>query len=405
MPEAPAVATEVAVAVTRGHWAGFALALMSAVLLCNNSHGATLAEDRADILYHSYDGGGVTVDGPAVLVRKGFKDKVSVAASFYQDVISSASIDVLATGSKYAEERNEYSVGVDYLVDKAVLSLGYGNSTEEDYIADSYNIGISQEFFGDMTTLSMGYGYGDYIVRRNGEVPEGEERFEESANQHSFRLGLSQIISKNWIVALSIETIVDQGYLNNPYREVRFLHNGGLGRQREVYPSTRNSDAIAIRTAYYLPHRAALHFEARAFNDSWGINANNYELRYVHPLREQLTLELRVRAYSQSEAHFYSSLFPYENAQEFMASDKELSQFSANEFGLGFTYQFGKKLPFADRQSLSLFWDFLQYDYDTYRNHLLSMSEGEEPAPYRLGEEPTYGFEANVIRLFLSVFY
>lgn len=380
--------------------------LLVVLLLCSGARAAVLPEDRADILYHSYSGGGVTVDGPSVLVRKSVKDKVSVSANFYQDVVSSASIDVLATGSKYSEERNEYRVGLDYLVDKAIVSLGFGNSTEDDYIADTYSFGISQDFFGDMTALTMGYSYGDNIIRRTGEIPEGEERFERTATQHSFRLGLTQILTKNWIVALSAETIVDDGYLNNPYRTVRYRQTGGgIGRQSEVYPETRNSDAIAVRSAYYLPYRAALHFEGRSFNDSWGINAQNYELRYIHPLREKLTLELRVRTYSQSQARFYAALFPHADAQEFMASDKELSQFSSNEFGLGLTYFFEKKLPLADHQSLSLFWDFIQYDYDNYHNHLLSISREGEPAQYRPGEEPTYGFEANVIRIFLSVFY
>ena len=39
--------------------------------LCGLSlQAAVLPEDRADVMFHSYDGGGVTIDGPSVLVRK-----------------------------------------------------------------------------------------------------------------------------------------------------------------------------------------------------------------------------------------------------------------------------------------------------------------------------------------------
>ena len=86
-------------------WAGNALALV-------------IPEDRADAMYHAYDGGGVTVNGPSILVRKGYKEKVSGYANYYQDFVSSASIDVLTSGSKYSEERTEYSMGVDYLADR-----------------------------------------------------------------------------------------------------------------------------------------------------------------------------------------------------------------------------------------------------------------------------------------------
>jgi len=50
------------------------LAACAAALSCAVRAGV-LPEDRADLLYHSYDGGGVTIDGPSLLVRKQFADK------------------------------------------------------------------------------------------------------------------------------------------------------------------------------------------------------------------------------------------------------------------------------------------------------------------------------------------
>jgi len=67
------------------------------------SFATVLPDDRADLLYHAYDGGGLTVDGPAVLVRKSFKDQVSVWGHYYVDRVSSASIDVVTTASSYSE--------------------------------------------------------------------------------------------------------------------------------------------------------------------------------------------------------------------------------------------------------------------------------------------------------------
>ena len=70
------------------------------------------AEDRADVLYHRYQGGGITIDGPSVLVRKKFGEKFAVSANYYVDMVSSASIDVELTASPYKEERTQKSVGV-----------------------------------------------------------------------------------------------------------------------------------------------------------------------------------------------------------------------------------------------------------------------------------------------------
>src|SRR4029453_2471747 len=106
-----------------------------------------------------YCGAGLEVTGPSVLVRKGFKDKVSLWGNYYVDQISSASIDVVSTASPYSERRTEMSGGVDYLHGKTTMGLSYLNSEESDYTSNNASFGMSQDFFGDLTTLSMSYGY------------------------------------------------------------------------------------------------------------------------------------------------------------------------------------------------------------------------------------------------------
>ena len=81
-----------------------------ALLLPALAQAGVLPEDRADLMYHFYDGGGVTIDGPSLLVRKKFAEKYAVSTSFYMDLVSSASIDVVTTASPYDEERTQYGV-------------------------------------------------------------------------------------------------------------------------------------------------------------------------------------------------------------------------------------------------------------------------------------------------------
>lgn len=139
------------------------------LLLCAGTaaQAGVLPEDRADILYHRYDGGGVTIDGPSVLVRKKFADKVSVAANYYVDMVSSASIDVVTTASPYEEKRVQKSLSLDYLRNKTTYSVGYIDSTESDYVAKTAFLGISQDMFGDLTTISIGFKRGSNDVFRN----------------------------------------------------------------------------------------------------------------------------------------------------------------------------------------------------------------------------------------------
>ena len=359
-------------------------------------HAAVLPEDRADAMYHAYDGGGLQVDGPSVLVRKAYKDKVSVWANYYVDMITSASIDVVTTASEYSEKRNEYSIGVDYLHGKTFMGLAYTSSDESDYTADSVRFGISQDFFGDLTTVGLSYARGRDEVRRN-----GDSTFEEKTDRQNYRVDLTQVLTKSWVLALNSEGVTDEGFLNNPYRQVRFLDPGearGYAYQSELYPRTKTSSALAVRSLYYLPWRAALRGEYRNYTDSWGISAWNVEVGYTHPFDMGLTLEARYRFYDQTAADFYSDLFPFRSAQNFLARDKELASFTSHSVGAGASYRFQTGwLPFVKHTELNLFVDWLTFDYEDFRDVRVT---GGAP-----GSEPLYGFDSFVVRAFLSVYF
>ena len=314
-------------------------ALTFGLLALSAATADVLPEERVDTLYHYYNGGGVQIDGPSILVRKNIEDTVSVYGNYYVDSISSASIDVVTTGaSEYSEERDEYSVGLDFLHEDTMMSVSFTDSAENDYKARSLNFGIAQEIFGGMTTLTMGYGRGSDKIFRNGPDGQPDGIFSDEADRHNYRLGVSQVLSRNMLLGVYYEAIVDEGYLNNPYRQVRYEDPGsatGYSFQPEVYPRTRSSNALAFRTRYHLPYRAAVHGGYRFFADSWGIDAHNFDIGYTHSFREAWIFDLSYRFYTQSAADFYNDLFPYESAQNFLARDKELSTFNSHTIRFG----------------------------------------------------------------------
>ena len=144
--------------------------------------GQVLPEDRADVLYHSFDGDGVKITGPSILLRKQVTKDVSAYANYYVDSISSASIDVLSYASAYSEERTELSVGGDFLVDQTILSAGYTHSDENDFNAQTAYFGVSQDIFGGLTTVSMSFARGWDTV---GMVNDPD--FEEDVDRRSSR--------------------------------------------------------------------------------------------------------------------------------------------------------------------------------------------------------------------------
>ncbi|MEL6870850.1 MAG: DUF3570 domain-containing protein [Pseudomonadota bacterium] len=366
-----------------------------AVLASDWLHAAVLPEDRADVLYHRYEGDNITIEGPSVLLRKQIGKSVSVSANYYVDMITSASIDVVTTASPYTEERTQTSLGVDYLRGGTMMSVGVTQSDESDFEARTYSFAVYQNLFGDLTTVTLAYGLGDDVVGQS-----GDPTFARDVQRQSYGVGISQILTRNLIMTLNFEGITDEGFLNNPYRSVRFLNDDGLSYslQSEVYPNTRTSAAVSLGGRYYLPYRAAVNAEYRYFSDTWGITANSFEIGYTHPWRDKFTFSTRYRHYTQEQADFYSDLFPRVDFQNFLARDKELSTFTSQAIRAGVAYDFGREgMGPLDRGRVSFFWDYLFIDYENFNDLRVT-----DVLP---GDEPQFSLDANVIQLFISFWY
>jgi hypothetical protein len=369
----------------------------AAVLLCALLPAAAgagvLPEDRADLMYHYYDGGGVTIDGPSLLVRKKFAEKYAVSASYYMDMVSSASIDVVTTASPYSEERTQYGLGFEYLRGKVTYAASFSNSTENDYTADTASFSIAQDMFGDLTTVALLFSLGkDDVTRR------GDPVFADEIDRRIYGVDVTQVATKNLVLGFSYEAIAEEGFLNNPYRQVRYVDPDaalGYAYEFERYPRTRTGNAFALRARWYLPYRAALQGDYRFYNDTWEIRSHTAEVAYTHPVDERLTLDVHYRFYTQDAAEFYSDLFPRENFQNFLARDKELASLTSHTLGFGAAWEFkAPKLGFFDRTTLNLKYDRIEFEYDDFRD---LRTTGVAP-----GTEPLYTFGANVIRLFVS---
>jgi hypothetical protein len=374
-------------------WAG-AVALLA---FAGAAHAGVLPEERADAMYKIYDGGGLQIDGPSVLVRKNFADKVSVNAGYYVDQVSGASIDMVVLGaSELREERKQYNVGVDYLRGKVTYSAGFSNSSENDYDSDTAYLSISQDMFGDLTTVTLSASRGwDKITK------VGAADFLEKLDRRTYAVGVSQIITRNLIAGFDYEAITEEGYLQNPYRAIRYLSPDGTTflTAPEVYPQTRTGNAIALRAKYYLPWRAAVTGRYRYYFDTWDIRAHTGEIGYTQPfLGDSLMADFTYRYYTQTSASFYSDLFPRANFQNFMGRDKELAAGDNQSVGVALTYDLMKSpWRFLKKSTVSVKYDYIMYRYDDFRD---ASVRGVTP-----GTEPLYEYDASVVQAFVSVFF
>ena len=362
------------------------------------THAGVLPDDRADVLYHLYDGGGVQIDGPSVLVRKKVGKSVSVVGNYYVDMISSASIDVITTASPYTEERKQWSLGMDYLRGNTTMRVNYTSSEESDFDAETVSFSVSQDMLGDLTTVTLTYALGDDLVRRS-----DDDTFERPLDRQIYGVGITQILTKNLISSLNIETVTEEGYLNNPYRSVRYFDVGsatGYSFESELYPNTRTSNAVGLRLRYFLPYRAAVEGEYRFFTDTWDIEGHTASLSYIHPWKG-FTFTGKFRYHDQTGAHFYRDLFPGPQATNFRGRDKELSALTSYTIKLQAAYEFlsddgNDTWGFIKRAKVTASLNMLSVDY-----HEFSDLTAQEV----IGSEPLYQLDADIFQIYFSFFY
>jgi Protein of unknown function (DUF3570) len=358
-----------------------------------------LPDDRTDLLYHHFEGGGITVQGPSVLIRKKVGDSVSFSYQYYLDMISSASIDVVTQASPYKEHRVQQNAGVDYLHGNTLYSAGYISSIEPDYNSKTAFLNVSQSLFGDLTTVNFGYTQGSDAV---GKVDKGVVLpFRADVDRKNYAVGLSQVLTRNMLLGLNFETDTSSGYLHSPYRSVRFIDPlvaRGYSYEPERYPETRTTNAASVQVKYYLPIHAALDGSYRFFTDTWGIQASTAEAGYTQTAFGNWTFSASARYYWQTHATFYSDLFPYENSQNFLARDRELAQFHSITGELGAAYEFHPGWPhWIEKGSINLDVQRMVIDYQDFRDVLYSND--------RPGTEPLYTLDATVAEFFISFWY
>jgi opacity protein-like surface antigen len=224
--------------------------------------------------------------------------------------------------------------------------------------------------------------------------------FKKDVDRRGYRLGVTQVLTKKLVMNFDFDGITDEGFLNNPYRQVRFLDASkpdGYDWQAEKYPNTRTSSAFSLGGRYFVRPGSAVYGSARIFNDTWGVEAWDAQLGYTYSTMRSWLFDLSYRYYTQTGADFYSDLFDYADQQNFRGRDKELSTFTDHSIRLGVRYE----LPVADwgfvaRGTANFNYDYIVWKYDDFHNVL----EGGVA-----GSEPLYDMTADVIQLYVSFWF
>src|SRR5664280_664005 len=349
--------------------------LLGGFLATNTARAVDLPEDKAETLYHVYSGGGVTAQGPAVLVRKSLFDKVSLSGTAYVDSVSNASIDVVTTASKFHETRVEYGLSADYVYRDSQITVSGLTSREPDYTANTGNVDVSQEVFGGMTTVALGFTRGDDTVLKHNS-PE----FHDYAKHWQYRLGATQILTPRWLMSANVEALADSGFLGSPYRVARVFG----AAVPESNPRTKSGRAVKFRLIGDLGNRDAMHVEYRYYRDTWGVQAHTAELGYSRYFSESWLADTFLRGYTQRHAVFYSDNAPAQT--QYVSRNRQLSTFTDVGIGAKLSWTV-RKIPGRYDIKLNGTYEFTHFKFNDFTDS-------------RTGNP--YAYNASVVQVYVS---
>lgn len=277
------------------------------------------------------------VVSPHVTGTVTFDSKTSLSATYTEDVVSSASVDVRTTASpRIYDRRQEVDFGAGQEVGGFTLGASYMHARERDYLSNGASLTVSKELFQKNTTVSLRGGFMSNVVGR-----ADDPLYQAPMTDWSGDLALTQIFGQSTIAQLNVTVARTNGMIASPYRKVR-VNFAGAGEaplvvlMPENEPGDRFRVAAALGVKQYLGSFLVLHGEYRLYRDSWEVLSHTLDARVVLDL-SPFTVRARYRFYSQSRAFFYEP--SYDVPRVYLSSDRELSAFTSHLFGLKVEWQ------------------------------------------------------------------
>ncbi|WP_400073574.1 DUF3570 domain-containing protein [Zobellia russellii] len=285
-----------------------------------------------------------------------------------------------------SDDRNDvwsakFSVSSEY----DYFSFGFGGSYAKLFNEKNTEASINANMYLDKWTTiypfelrpfgndGVGFFRPNEITGNSNYTPNFTELDKTNRNSYSLGLGLSQILHKNVQGLISFDIINQQGLLSTPFQRVyfsdvpnSFIENFQLADDIERLPDGRLKFALGGRLNWYLNEILTLRTYYRYYFDDWGVHSHTASIEAAVKLNNKFTLYPSYRFYNQSAADYFAPYERHLSNEEFYTSDYDLSEYTANQYGLGVSYtDIFTKMHISKFGLKSIDLKFYQYDRDT----------------------------------------
>ncbi|NTW55237.1 MAG: DUF3570 domain-containing protein [Chlorobaculum sp.] len=276
--------------------------------------------------------------------------KWSIAATFIEDSVTGASPAYHGWGFPSDEKKDTTSsasgdlrhagdLNVTRYFSRGTLTLGTSYSQETDYISRGVSMNGTLSTENKNTTFSLGAAYNSDTIDLGKPNVVKSKQIDTPGRKRvaSGLFGVTQVMSQNDIMQLTMTFTHGDGYYTDPYKAPDWR------------PGHRNMFTFMSRWNHHFdgPNGTA-HLSYRFYTDTFGIKSHTFDAEYVQPLAHGWEITPNLRYYSQCAADFY---VPTGNdplvatpttGMDFYSEDQRLSAFGAFSYGVKVRKELGR---------------------------------------------------------------
>ena len=267
-------------------------------------------------------------------------------------------IAAAALGRQYTVPANTLPMDRGFKDHRGEISLGWSQplgaitevgasaslSVERDYNAFSFSTHAAQTFNGNNTTINLSLNgeldtsdpFGGIptplaVMSADFKSPSSRDK-----QQLGFVLGVTQMLTRRWLMQLNYSFDQQSGYQNDPYRIISQVDSASGEPLQSLYesrPNARQSQSVFWENKLSLGP-AITDLSLRYYTDSWGIRSKTAEISERLNLGSMFYLEPSARWYSQTAANFFQYfLVGGQPLPAYVSSDIRLGKFDALTYG------------------------------------------------------------------------
>jgi len=275
-----------------------------------------------------------------------------IPTTSFQDVRGSLDLDWTrpigalvspALGMHISREKDYQSLGANATLALSLLhrrtTLTFGGGVNRDRV---FPVGGIVE--GLTPVVATGGGGGERVEAAEAEEGASTGVTAADKNVTSALVGVSQVVTRRWLVGLSASRTVEDGYLTEPYKVLSVLDSGGypISSLHEKRPSSRKRTSLLASSVYHFGIDV-LNASYRAYGDDWGVQSHTVELRLRHDLAGgDRWVEPHVRWYWQHAADFFRfSLNQGDPLPDFASGDARIGSIRTATLGAACGFRVG----------------------------------------------------------------